>query len=576
MNCKYLLVGSFFSLMLLSSCENFLDKDALDRFSENAIWSNKDLIEANLADMYAMTPLFDADNGDNAHRIAYLGGEGYLVNGPDNWLTGTLNERGGVAEHWAYGSIYMLNTFIERINEGPLDKNLIEFRKAEARFLRAYHYFEMVKRYGGVPLILKTQSITSSEEELYVKRNSEKEVYDFIAAECDQLADILPEVADQYGRATKYTALALKSRAMLYAASIAQFGKPLLDGLLGFPQNEAAGYWLKSYEASKKIIDSGKFSLYQKEEDKILNFQQLFLDEKNAETIFAKVYNGKNQVGHNYDHRFYPEFLSREYGGSMCPYLDLLEDFDYIDGRDGKIDLEYLKNNLIDLDELLKDKDARFYASIIYPGAKFRAKSFYAHKGTIVDGKLILTNTEVGSYKGETWYAVSASLKSKRTGFTIRKYVDELIEPQPLPGESDTDYMVYRYGEVLLNMAEAAFELNREEEALKYINMLRERAGVKLRTHLTRDMIRNERNVELTFESHRYWDLRRWRIAVQELSKEKKGIELVFDWDTKKYQITLKNGDPVKRGFTEKMYYYPITVGRISNNPNLAPENPGY
>lgn len=575
MRNKYFIFSGIFSLILLSSCENFLDKDPLDKFSENAIWSNKELVEANLADLYSSMPFFDADNGGNAHRVTFLGGELYLHNGPNSWITGVLSEKGGIMEHWAYGHIYLLNTFIQKVESSPLDKNMIEIRKAEARFLRAFQYFEMVKRYGGVPIITEPQSINDGDK-LYVKRNSEKEVYDFIEQECDEIEQILPEVADQYGRVTKYTVLALKSRAMLYAASIAQFGEEQLDGLLGFPKSDAQVYYKKSYEASKKIIDSGKFSLYSKEVNKVLNFQNLFLDEKNSECIFSKVYNGKNKVGHSYDHWFFPEFLSKDYGGMGCPYLDIVQEFEYIDGREGTLDLDKLTSELVDFKELFKDKDPRFHASILWPESLFKGQKFLSHSGTYINGSLDITTNEVGEYDGQKWFAKSTSYKSLFTGFSVKKYVDELVAEQPLPGESDTDYMVYRYGETLLNIAEAAFELGKEEEALRYINMIRERAGIKLRNNITRDMIRHERNVELAFEGHRYWDLRRWRTALDELSIEKKGIEIYMDWETKKYKVSLKKADPVVRGFSEKMYYFPITVTRISNNPNLAPENPGY
>ena len=93
---------------------------------------------------------------------------------------------------------------------------------------------------------------------------------------------------------------------------------------------------------------------------------------------------------------------------------------------------------------------------------------------------------------------------------------------------------------------------------------------------VSREEIRHERNVELAFEGHRFWDLRRWRLAVDELSKELHCIKTNFDWDTKRYEVTVEKQDVVTRGFEERHYYFPITVSRISNNPNLAPENPGY
>ena len=127
---------------------------------------------------------------------------------------------------------------------------------AEARFLRAFNYFAMVKRYGAVPLITVLQNMDDPKEELYVKRTPEKDVYDFILSEMDDIINnnYLPDVADsKTGRPTKYVALALKSRAALYAGSIAQFGKVQLEGLLGIPSSEAEGYYLQSYLASKEI-----------------------------------------------------------------------------------------------------------------------------------------------------------------------------------------------------------------------------------------------------------------------------------------------------------------------------------
>jgi hypothetical protein len=130
----------------------------------------------------------------------------------------------------------------------------------------------------------------------------------------------------------------------------------------------------------------------------------------------------------------------------------------------------------------------------------------------------------------------------------------------------------------LLNYAEAAFELNKPEEALLAVNKIRERAGIAVRDEITRELIRHERKVELAFETHRWWDLKRWRIAVEEISKTFSGIYTFYDVNSGKFMIEMNNNADggSLASFKEKHYYFPITPARLANNPNLAPENPGY
>jgi hypothetical protein len=131
-------------------------------------------------------------------------------------------------------------------------------------------------------------------------------------------------------------------------------------------------------------------------------------------------------------------------------------------------------------------------------------------------------------------------------------------------------------GEIYLNLAEAAFYLGMTGEALDAINELRARAGMPPKTEITEDIIRNERAVELTFEDHRYFDLRRWRIAVEVLDGVRlQGLKYDFNWDTQLYQISFKNGEGVARVFQERHYYLPISVDRLADNPSFV-ENPGY
>jgi hypothetical protein len=161
------------------------------------------------------------------------------------------------------------------------------------------------------------------------------------------------------------------------------------------------------------------------------------------------------------------------------------------------------------------------------------------------------------------------------TGFTPKKYYDESLV-RPLVGQSSTDFIVFRYGEILLNFAEAAYELGNTSDALNAINQLRDRAGVAERTSLTLDQIRNERRVELAFEHQRMWDVRRWRTAVTALSGNFSGLIYYLDSATGKYRLKFVDMvDGYSRLFQPFQYYHPITPARIANDPKLV-ENPGY
>lgn len=579
---KYKIYICFLFILTLMSCKKFLDQSPLDKISSASVFTDVNLINANLADLYATTPFMMNENSNLVMMLAWMGGESYTVNAPPTWIQGLLNSTGGHLEYWSYSHIRNINYFIQNVSTAPIDTAVRSSRVAEARFLRAWDYFEMVKRYGGVPIITVPQSIDQPVDSMQVPRNSEKQVYDFIASECDAIAAALPEVSTQYGRITKYTALALKSRAMLYAGSIAQFGTQQLNGLLGFAASDAAIYYQKAFNASKAIVSSGKFSLYNKyPSDKSKNYQYIWLEEKNSETIFSKVYNGLGVVGHSFDYYSYPAGFELAWGGDTQGYLETFEAYDKLDGTSGAWDPVAIQSGLHTTAELFGNRDPRMFATLLHAEAPFKTGIVYTHNGTYPNGTsstLNISSTVLGQWNGANWQARPTSWAKNvnaGTGFPLKKFIDE-TKVQPIVGGSTTDYIVYRYAETLLNLAEAAFELGNTTEALANVNLVRTRAGMPTYTSITRDQIRHERQVELMFEGHRFWDLRRWRIADVELSKVKHKAVLNFDWASKTYQVKIQNVDPVTRAFGAKQYYLPITVNRIANSPKLAPENPGY
>lgn len=591
-------------LISFASCFDYLDKKPLDLISDDDVWNDEALVEAYLSNLYYQMTYFGNESpgtgwtGDSFFHCFAVNqvSDECMAQWRDwgdaihwyNYKFGNLKIQGGLLEWWGYTAIRRINTFIEKLPESPLDEDLKTVRTAEARFLRAFSYFAMVKRYGGVPIITKAQPVDTPEDELFPERNKEEDVYDFIIKEIDEFADDLPEVIDNsdLGRASKYAALALKCRAALYAGSIAQFGNVQLNGVVGIPAEKAKEYYKIAYETGEDIINSDKFQLYDEDEDKAMNFRNLFLEKNNSEVIFAKRHNkinGLDGSGNGWCVDFFqcprPQGWNR--GNLDGAYLELVEEFEYIDGRSGKLDREAIQKGLWTTEELWKDKDPRFFATFYTQNTPWKGKKVEYYKGILLPNGTIQTND---SYDG---ILASGDQDVDGTCFGILKYLDEshdnMAGTESAWATSSQDWQIFRLAEIHLNMAEAAFELGETSKAITELNKVRERAGIKPLTSIDRDKIRKERKVELAFEGHRYWDVRRWRTAVKDLSRSFSGLRYVLDYNSYKagelkYKLIVidqVDGSVNIPLFKEENYYLPITLDRTSNNPKLV-ENPGY
>lgn len=579
-------------LLFLCSCENILDKQPLDIISDAVVWSDPVLIDAYLNQCYAEMGFYhempygaspDWFDVDQATTIADEAKWGWVANPQSHWISIS----GGVFEWWGYPTIRRLNQFIEKLEASPLLEASRNQKSAEARFLRAFAYFNLVKRYGGVPLIIHTQNINDSEEELYRSRDKEEVIYKFILDEMDAVEKILPESygANDAGRPTKYAALSLKSRAAMYAGSIASWGTVQIGGLVGISKDKATEFWQSSYDASLGIIMSGKFSLYNKFTDKTKNYRNIFLDENNSEVIFSEIFDGISGKGHSWDMWQNPYSYNAWAGGQQASvYLEMVESYDNIDGTSGVIDRSKINAGYWwNVEELWGKKDPRFKASIYTHGTPWAPAGTLDYHDAIEspDGSAWW---DVGSYKG-----VLARSRSfgRSTPFGVLKYLDESKGIIPERYYSTTDFIVFRLGEIFLNGAEAAFELGKYDDALWAVNEIRRRAGMPELSTITREAIRHERKIELAFEGSRYFDIRRWRTGVKDLTKAYNGLRFIlqgssisegsYNVSTQKFKLyVVENvaGIPMPY-FDEKHYYLPISLGRTSNNPNLV-ENPGY
>lgn len=449
---------------------------------------------------------------------------------------------------WArsYGYIRDLNLFIQRdsaatkLNEADKTRFM-----AEARFLRANYYFEMVKRMGGVPLITNTleYDYKGDATSLQSPRAKESEIYDFIISEAEAIKNQLPTDANVKSRASKAAALAMEARAALYAASIAKYGAvrtpqvSLPGGEVGIPASMAPGYYAKALSAAQEIINgsAGPYQLYQVLPDLSGNFAAIFLDKSsvNQESIFIEDFRVGGKT-HGFTTNNQPFSISDEAGssdaGRLNPSLNLVQSFERLDNTYAPIPTTDASGNpLYYTDQLdaFAGRDARLAGTVLLPNSLFKGKRVDIWAGyQLADGSILSSDNFVNekSLPGTTDPVqvvgsdgtVNGLENRSQTGFYIRKYLDPATGSGRRGRGSEVAYIRYRYAEVLLNAAEAAFELGQPEVAAGYMNQVRARAGLIIplaATDITFDRIVHERRVELAFEGHLLFDYKRWRIA---------------------------------------------------------------
>ncbi len=581
---KKLVYTIVFASFVFSSCDSVLEREPLDIISDTTVWDDPVLVDAYILDVYSHMYFMYNDydtNQDQRNDIYTINAVAdQSTNGRPNqdvvvkWQAGLLDENGGL-EQWHYSNIRKMNDFFDKMESSTISEEEKKLFAGRIKFARALTYFTMVKWYGGIPIITESQAIDTPIEELQVPRNKEQEVYDFVISECDEIInnEMLPNdfSGARLGDPTAYVAQALKSRAALYAASIARWGTVQIDGLVGIPQDQENRYWQISYDASRAIID-GPFSLYQKSDNLVDNYQQAFVDEDNSEVIWAKYYDGVT-VNNDWsvDHSVLgaaPSWMTE----NICPYLELVENFENKDGEIIPWDREAVASKIWTFDELYGNLEPRFHANIWTHGSNWEGFNpvLYYNGIKTADGEIIRD----GIYEGLP--ALGANYRTSGrdfSGFSIKKGVDPTGDLNNRRGKNMK--IQFRLGEILLNYAEAAFYLNKNDEALNAVNKIRERVALPLHTVIDVEKIRHERRIELAFEALRHWDLKRWRIAEEAISNTWTGVNYIYDFPTGNFWVEYKENFRTSN-FDEKHYYFPITPARIANNPALAPENPGY
>ena len=529
------LISILASCMLLFSCEkNVLDKNPLGEIDEGLVWTDVKLATLYVNKIYAEIPGGINRNMDCATD---LGDEGHNWGSTQTWNIGDITQDyAPFQDGWytCYTQIRAVNNLL--VNAGTLkgSAEAIDQLKGQAYFLRAYFYTQLVNLFGGVPLIDKPQALTDS---LLVARNSYDECVGFISADLDKAVTLLPEQWDgaDVGRASKGAALALKSRILLSAAS------PLHN------QGNSSAKWQAASAAAKAVIDLNVYSLYS-------DYYKLFHVDNNSEVIFDLQYAFPIRT-QGAEYRNNPQGFQGAFGAQR-PSQQLVDRYEMSNGKA----IEEAGSGY-DPDNPYKDRDPRFYQSILYNGAPWRSRILE----TFADGA-----NGPGQFD-------QYSTGGQMTGYYGRKFITETNPIIYGVDRSNNNWILIRYAEILLNYAEAQIALGNFVEGRKYINMVRTRAGLPdLTTSLAgtdlMDKLRNERTVELSFEEIYFFDVRRWQLAEVLVGEPLNKMDIT---KTGTNQYTYEVNEMEDREWRPAFYYLPIPLDEINKNPNLQ-QNPGY
>ncbi|MEO6916629.1 MAG: RagB/SusD family nutrient uptake outer membrane protein [Chitinophagaceae bacterium] len=544
---KILLSITFCSVLLaLGGCkkdDNFLNIPPIQIIPTETAFSDPALVLSILGDLYNRYLDFSSlDNGwgsfaDFSESFPSENGSAGIVQ-RTGWDYGSWGT-------WDYGYIRELNLFIQRDSAATLlaagDKSRF---LAEARFLRASYYFELVKRMGGVPLITVPLTFDIGKGDvnsLLYPRAKESDIYDFIISEAEAIKAQLPVDGNEKSRATRAAALAMECRAALYAGSIAKYNVTtpqvtLPGGEVGIPASMATGYYAIALRAAQEIISgsAGNYQLYKVLPDLSDNFAAIFLDKSsvNQEAIFIEDFKAGAGKVHGFTTNDQPYSISDEGGdaGRLNPSLNFVEAFEKLNGTYAPLPTTDAMGNPIFYDnqqDIFAGRDARLAGTVFIPNALFKGKRVDIWAGYQLADGTIFSSDEAAQLKTLPGKTAPEQVVGKdgpvnglefrtQSGFYIRKWIDPTVGSGRRGRGSDVAFIRYRFSEVLLNAAEAAFEMGQTALAITYINQVRARAGLIIpldATTLTFDKIVHERRMELAFEGHTLYDMKRWRLA---------------------------------------------------------------
>ncbi|MEO6685150.1 MAG: RagB/SusD family nutrient uptake outer membrane protein [Dyadobacter sp.] len=521
------------SLYLLNSCNSdILDQLPKDSLSDATVWTDPQAATQFVNGIYGSMPSgFDRNYqgwGKGLYLLDAASDDGDLC---FPWTTVEALQSGNflpssspLPEMWTDYYALVRRTNVALANLDKLSDETIKSRlKGEVYYLRAYIYQELLRLYGmrstgaeptGVPLISKA---LSSNDSLQIPRSTYTQVVSFITEDLDKAATLLPLKGEtDAGRATKGAAFALKSRVLLYSER-----------------------WADAATAAKQVMNTG-YSLF-------ADYRNLFLTKNNDEIIFAKKFQDPDKVHFGLNNgwdvlnspRSFKGPADAGWGGNV-PTQNFVEAYEMKDGK------KRTESSLFDAQNPFTNLDPRFYATVVYNGSTFRG-----HVMEMYDGGADVTHQP----------------EDTQTGYQTRKFHDERYTIYTK--SSDQDWIFIRYAEVLLNYAEAQNEATGPDASVyEAINAIRKRAGMPaldagLSKSEMRDKIRNERRVELVFEEHRFFDIRRWGIAQSLLEGPVYGLKIAKTASG----MTYTKYPFETRHFPSKLVVFPIPQSEMDKNP---------
>ncbi len=616
-------VISCIAILQISCNDDFLNTEPLDKISSEATWADGPLSEAFIYNVYSFLGYggFEEEGLSSITDEAMFTHAGRGINVlTEATLSPTNLGNTRILPQWGelYNAIRQANIAIDRLPTSTFDNdNLRERLTGEAYFLRAYYYHQLLRAYGGVPIIDRPYELG---EDYSIARNTFEETVNFIVNDLDQAAALLDGKEDTPGRATKIAAQALKARVLSYAASdlhhapTAQANSPTLQSysnieLVAYPGGDQAARWQAAKNAAKVVLDATtgyKLDLNDpvSPEEGRMNYLSIAMGGKSAvgdpaaeaELLFERTHTpeftqesnwplGGIHFGINNGPNGY-----RNWAGNT-PIQQLVDDYEMMDGS------EFDWNNPDHAADPYADRDPRFYATILHDGAEWKPRpadvapvdpANQIQSGYYDDGNGgIINGIDTRESPIENW-------NGSRTHYYVRKFID----PDPaLPDNQSSAQVVpwpfLRYTEVVLNYAEACLETGEEEEARAWLNRIRFRAGMPAIDDTGNDLVeryRNERRIELAYEEHRFYDARRWMIAEETLGRGIKVIDIKatlkpgatplepYRHDRTVYDYTytpVDNTEVETRSWDDKMYYIPISRDEMQRNELLI-QNPGY
>ncbi len=544
------------------SCNEVLDLNSTTELSDQAIWSTENAAEMYITAAYktftdvsqvanSRSQFFDSysdlmkstswDQYNHGYNKALLQSSIFTVGGA------------GPLDCWTsvYGRIRRANVLLDEISRYGVDsfgEEWCNIRRAEVRLCRAFSYYRLIRVYGGVVIRTETSGVNggvddgANDEDIHRARSTEKESWDFVISELQWAAEHLPDEwsSNWEGRATKKTAYGLISR-------MAVFGEQWQIAIDAAENVEELGGALAPDYAKVFQVDGGQ--------------------DNSSEILFA-LYYLSGSVTHSFD-RFNRPFGDNEvYTTSVyaehVPTAELADLYDFSDGT--AFDWDTYSDSHQDP---YVDREPRFHATIMYNGSNWEGRKIQTYVG--------------GSDEFTAFQQSSSTNGHTCTGYYLRKYLQENNTSFVTNGSYQYD-AVLRYAEVLLNKAEAYARLDYGQyktQALNAMNEVRERVGLPAKIQVDAPdedafmaLLRKERCVELAGEGFRYWDLRRWRLAVNKINGQNAhGVKITRNDDGSfSYERVASDGG-TSRIFLEKYYYFSLPTIELVNN-NLSENNP--